>query len=147
MRSALEVEDIGPCVEVAIGKDKQGYGQGRIAIGGRSYFVKAHRIAFEKAWGITLAPDQVVRHTCDNTSCVNPLHLMVGTVADNNRDKKVRGRTIHPNALKTVCKRGHAFNTDPRTGRRWCQTCKSEMATDRRWRKISARIATEGAAK
>ncbi|TKG21761.1 hypothetical protein FCV81_08845 [Vibrio breoganii] len=30
----------------------------------------------------------VVRHTCDNPYCFNPDHLVKGTTADNNHDRK-----------------------------------------------------------
>jgi hypothetical protein len=34
----------------------------------------------------------VVRHTCDNRSCVNPNHLEIGTQRDNINDKVERNR-------------------------------------------------------
>lgn len=48
----------------------------------------------------------VIRHTCDERACINPSHLILGTQADNMRDKVLRGRTIigerHPNAKLTI---------------------------------------------
>ena len=38
----------------------------------------------------------VIRHTCDNTWCINPDHLLQGTQSDNTHDKIVRGRNIRP---------------------------------------------------
>lgn len=37
-----------------------------------------------------------VLHKCDVPSCVNPSHLFLGTFADNNADKKAKGREFHP---------------------------------------------------
>jgi len=35
----------------------------------------------------------VVRHTCDNIKCINPLHLIVGTNIDNIKDRVDRNRS------------------------------------------------------
>lgn len=34
----------------------------------------------------------VSRHTCDNSWCINPGHIISGTKGDNNRDRTQRGR-------------------------------------------------------
>lgn len=49
----------------------------------------AHRIAFVRANGY--APP-VVMHSCDNRACVEPSHLLPGTVALNNQDRQNKGR-------------------------------------------------------
>ncbi|MDF3046723.1 MAG: sle1 [Ornithinibacter sp.] len=52
--------------------------------------LKAHRVALQLA-GVDVE-GQVVRHSCDNPPCVNPLHLTVGSQADNIADMHDRGR-------------------------------------------------------
>ncbi len=64
-------------------------GYGQIQVNGRPR--AAHRIAYELAHG-PIADGLVVRHTCDNPPCIRVDHLIIGTVADNNRDKAERGR-------------------------------------------------------
>ena len=51
----------------------------------------AHRIAYLLENG-ELPDNMVIRHKCDNRLCCNPSHLIIGTIADNNRDAKDRGR-------------------------------------------------------
>lgn len=56
--------------------------------------ILAHRLAYCLA--NDLEPEQikgvVIRHRCDNPSCVNPEHLEPGTQADNLHDMTKRGR-------------------------------------------------------
>lgn len=69
--------------------DRAGYG--RMKICGRD--TRLSRAIWEIANGAPLLAHEVARHTCDNPPCLNPDHLRRGTVADNNRDRDVRGRT------------------------------------------------------
>lgn len=51
----------------------------------------AHIVAWELENG-EAAAGRVVRHRCDTPLCVRPLHLKIGTQANNNRDSVERGR-------------------------------------------------------
>lgn len=50
-----------------------------------------HRVVWEHLNG-PITNDLIVRHTCDNPPCVNPVHLLLGTQQDNSNDKVERGR-------------------------------------------------------
>ena len=59
----------------------------------------AHRLAYTLATGETLVAGDVIRHSCDTPLCINPTHLLKGTVLDNTRDMINRGRARHPGQL------------------------------------------------
>jgi hypothetical protein len=52
---------------------------------------KVHRLMYEFCKGPI--GDKHVLHRCDNSQCVNPEHLFLGTHQDNMRDMALKGRT------------------------------------------------------
>lgn len=67
------------------------FGHGRMRIDGKE--VGAHRFSFALHNPDAEIDGAVVRHSCDNPPCVNPNHLLLGTMGDNNRDASRRGRS------------------------------------------------------
>ena len=82
------VNNTGCYICTSHAKDSCGYHQLRYQ-GKRN---KAHRLVYELNNG-PLTSEQVVRHKCDNSSCINPDHLEIGTHADNVLDRVSRGRS------------------------------------------------------
>jgi hypothetical protein len=66
---------------------KGGYGQ--IYFNGKNY--RAHRLAYI-AFNGPFDEELFVCHKCDNTKCVNPNHLFLGTCKDNTHDSINKGR-------------------------------------------------------
>jgi hypothetical protein len=82
----------GDCWEWDGPLNATGYGIFWFYGGGGSRCVLAHRAASEFAGG-PLSPGVVVRHSCDNTRCVNPRHLLRGSQLENVADMVARNRT------------------------------------------------------
>jgi hypothetical protein len=81
--------------------NKNNHGYGLIRQGGMAPKKLAHRVSYEIHYGPIrenphLHHGNVVMHSCDNPSCVNPAHLRLGTQAINTRDmdEKRRRRTV-----------------------------------------------------
>lgn len=83
-----------PCIEWQQAKDEKGYGykwfQGKVVRAHRLEYCLHHQVSLSSIQGL------VIRHKCDNPSCINPEHLETGSHADNVKDREDRGRGRQP---------------------------------------------------
>lgn len=63
----------------------------------------AHRVSFV-IFNDDLEEGEVVMHVCDNPHCINPKHLRKGSVADNNRDRAMKGRSSKEHIKQYISK-------------------------------------------
>jgi hypothetical protein len=75
-----------------LGCERGSNGYGGIKVGNKA--VAAHRFSYEQFIG-SIPQNMVVCHRCDTPACVNPAHLFVGTIQDNEDDKKRKNRHSH----------------------------------------------------
>ena len=77
-------------------KYRNGYGHFTIREGFNKYkSTLAHRLVFRLTYPSIDITNKVIRHACDNRSCVNPRHLLVGSQKDNIHDCINKGRFLH----------------------------------------------------
>lgn len=69
------------------------YGYGQFCWNGK--VGPAHRFSLIRE-GRVIPEGYVVCHHCDNPPCVNPRHLFIGTLKDNNADCRAKGRAYPP---------------------------------------------------
>lgn len=111
------------CWEWIASKHPRGYGVFR----NNGILNRAHRFSYEMIKG-KIPKGLVLDHDpCNNTSCVNPAHLIAVTQKTN----ILRGNGVcAKNARKTHCKRGHEFTAQNTyiypDDRRECRKCARE---------------------
>jgi hypothetical protein len=69
-------------------------GKGHTAMSVHNRHVLTHRFSWEMHRG-PIPEGLCVLHSCDTPECVNPDHLFLGTVVDNNADMREKGRHQH----------------------------------------------------
>lgn len=81
----IEIKSEDECWNWIGAKDKDGYGRIKFKKNGKKIMLRANRIAYYIS-----NPESdihlIVRHTCNNSSCCNPSHLITGTFSENKKD-------------------------------------------------------------
>jgi hypothetical protein len=91
------------CINWDAGVHKQGYGMmGAWRVDtGQHIMTTTHRVAARIHWDRAISSKEFVIHTCSNTNCCNPDHLIIGDrrdihrVMQKNQRYRPRGRNIY----------------------------------------------------
>ena len=81
------IDENGCWICTSHGRDRDGYS--RLMINQKTTGV--HRFVYARTHG-SISNDVVVRHKCDNPTCINPDHMEIGIQSDNVRDSLKRNR-------------------------------------------------------
>lgn len=136
-RFASKTRPAGECLEWTGPLNERGYGKFMVGGARKQKTWIAHRWAFFVGHGF--AP-VVVRHKCDNPSCVRLDHLEAGTQLDNVHDAMTRGRRVqHLNermvrSLRAAYAAGHLAAEARALGVRY--SAAHGAATGRTWRHV-----------
>jgi hypothetical protein len=76
-------------------RNDDGYGEMNVARGKKK---KVHRVMWEQSFG-PIPEGMCVCHRCDIPACCNPVHLFLGTHAENMQDMVRKGRKVTPVAF------------------------------------------------
>lgn len=79
------------CIEWIGSKARKSYG----VMWNNKKLVLAHRLSWAIYNNQQIPKGLVIRHTCDNPSCINPNHLLLGTQSDNMKDRMERKRNTN----------------------------------------------------
>lgn len=84
----FKIDDNGCFICTSHAKGKWGH----CIMGKDNKSIPVYRHVYEECFG-EISEGLLVRHKCDNGSCINPEHLELGTQADNLKDMVDRGRS------------------------------------------------------
>lgn len=96
--SKVAVGELNECWEWQAYKTPAGYGDFGIGC----EIERAHRVSWMISNNSGIPPGLVIRHLCNNPSCVNPAHLALGTHGDNVRDKVESGRQLRGSGVPSA---------------------------------------------
>ncbi len=88
----------GGCVLWTGWIERNGYGRANEPCrprGAGQFVESVHRMSYRAHRG-EIPPGMCVLHKCDVRNCINPDHLFLGTIDDNNKDKARKGRAFGP---------------------------------------------------
>jgi hypothetical protein len=128
--SKVDIRGEDDCWEWTGAKQGKNYGSFAIAPGKSGL---AHKVSWALTHnnGVLSSPKDHIMHSCDNTKCVNPKHLSLGTALDNNRDaiKKGRKRNYIP-SQQEFCRNGHPRTAENTNKRNECIVCRRDASRE-----------------